>query len=112
ELGYAIARGIPILCSVKPTDGTLQRYVHQVSSISAALPLAYAAHRRALVHNAPLIDPIGTIELAHDRLDVLRVRLSRPAYGIGDTEGEVVLNALREVGPLLTPSGSSRDDLP
>lgn len=111
ELGYAIARGIPILCQQKPTDGTLQKYVRQVSSLGAALPLAYAARRRPLVHNAPLIDPIRAIELAHDRLDLLRGRLTRPAYKIRDAEGETVLNALRDVAPLMAPSGSSPNDV-
>jgi nucleoside 2-deoxyribosyltransferase len=111
ELGYAIARGIPIFCRVKPTDGTLEKYVRQVSSISAALPLAYAAHRPALVHNSTLIDPLSAIELAHDRLDFLRGRLAGPTSRIRDAEGAPVLSALRDMAPLMAPSGASRDDL-
>ena len=111
ELGYAIAHGIPILCRGKPTDGTLEKYVRQVPSIGAALIVAYASRRRASLRH-PLIDPIGAIELAHDRLDSLQGRLLRPAKQIGEAEGEAILEEIREMAPILSMPDSKLDDVP
>jgi nucleoside 2-deoxyribosyltransferase len=111
ELGYAVARGIPIFCREEPTDGTLQKYVRLVPDVSSALTFAYTARRTVPIHHPLLIDPIGAIELAHNRLESLRGCLTRPAHEIADAEGEAVLHALRNVAPILELSGSRLNDV-
>jgi hypothetical protein len=105
ELGYAAAVGVPIFCEHLPTDGTLQKYVQVVPSISAALPLAYAAHRGASLPDTFLIDPIGTIERAHRQLDFLRERITSPTKQIFDSEGEAILYEREALARVLAPSG-------
>jgi len=106
ELGYAIALGVPIFCQDLPTDGTLQKYVQVVPSISATLLLAYAARRPASARDTFLIDPINVIDRAHDQLDRLRGRLTRPACQMPAGEGETVLDERDALARLLAPSGA------
>jgi hypothetical protein len=106
ELGYAIAHRIPIFCKELPTDGTLQKYVQVVPSISATLPLAHAGRRSASLPDTFLIDPQNTISQAHDRLDSMRNQLSRPTAQILGSAGEAVLGDRDYLARLLAPSRS------
>ncbi|MBX3024677.1 hypothetical protein KF840_07190 [bacterium] len=72
EIGFAIARGIPVLSTTLPSDLTLRQYVHQVSSARAALSIGRVAsptYRRQ--PNGFLIDPHASIEQAHESLERL-----------------------------------------
>ena len=107
ELGYAIAHDVPIFCEHLPNDGTLRKYVHLVPSLNAALQLAQAARIKVSRPHLFLIDPFGTIDVAHAQLDGMRDRLSREAQSIRDEDGESVLESASGLAEMFT-TGTSR----
>jgi hypothetical protein len=72
ELGFAIARRIPVLAQRLPDDLTLRQYVKQVANPEEAVRLAEARHHPKH-HNegSILLSPEDAIEAAHRQLEEL-----------------------------------------
>jgi hypothetical protein len=107
ELGYAIARDVPIFSEDLPNDGTLRKYVQHVPSVAAALPLAYASRRKLGSHSPFVVDPIAAIDLAQSRLESMRGSLTHPAVRIGDVEGETVLEQASDLAAVFSAAPHS-----
>lgn len=80
ELGYAIARGVPVFCSEVPGDLTLRQYVKVTGAPEEA---AQKARRRPTqgdrsAYDSVLLDPLRVVHDAHDDLDVIAKELSGP----------------------------------
>ncbi|MGH9199650.1 MAG: hypothetical protein ACRD2A_00245 [Vicinamibacterales bacterium] len=79
EIGFAVARGIPVLSTVLPTDLTLRRYITKVSSIDVAIAGRTPQLAASSSGHSLLIDPSAAIESAHVELQhVERLFSSRP----------------------------------
>jgi hypothetical protein len=79
EIGYAVANGTPVFASEVPVDLTLRQYVTTLPSPSDALRRVQAGNQPAAAPPDPaniLLDPSGTISLAHRELDGLELALS------------------------------------
>jgi hypothetical protein len=107
ELGYAIARLVPIFSADLPADGTLQKYVNHVRGIAAAMAATGASQRMA-AESSFLVGPVDVIDQAHARLDVLRSELTRSAYHVGDDEGEQILRERSALAGLIAPAGQRK----
>lgn len=70
EIGFAAAQGKPIYCDAVLSDVTLNQYVTQVSDIRSSVA---AVDKTKSLQTTPhlLVDPAGSIELAHKYLDQL-----------------------------------------
>ena len=82
EIGYAVAKGTPVFASEVPIDLTLRQYVMTLPSPRAALRRIEDRGRPALAAATPanvLLDPGGTIDLAHRELEDLGLALSTGA---------------------------------
>jgi hypothetical protein len=104
ELGYAIARSIPIFCQELPNDGTLQKYVQTVPNVGAALLLSYAARQSAPRVDTFLIDVGSAINDAHERLDAIRDKLSHDSARIRDDAAGLVAQERDTLARILRPS--------
>jgi hypothetical protein len=74
EIGYAVAKGTPVFASEVPVDLTLRQYVMTLPSPREALRRIEDRSRPVLAPPTPaniLLDPGGTIDLAHRELDDL-----------------------------------------
>jgi hypothetical protein len=71
EIGFAIARGIPIYSEHLPEDLTLRQYVHRVDSIADAMQ--FASRTGGLPDTIPslLLDPAMAIQAAQDEMSLL-----------------------------------------
>jgi hypothetical protein len=79
EIGYAVANGIPVFASEVPIDLTLRQYVRTLTGpVEALRMLKHQNGAFAAIPSAPniLLDPSGTISLAHRELDSLELALS------------------------------------
>jgi hypothetical protein len=87
ELGFAVARGVPVLSTALPTDLTLRRYVTKVASID----LAIAGHTPQLAEPASehslLVDPGAAIQSAHVELQQIESLFSSRPNSISDATG-------------------------
>ena len=71
EVGFAIARGLPIYSEHLPDDLTLRQYVDRVDSLRDAIETATRVGR--VVDNTPslLIDPSTAVDAAHNELSFM-----------------------------------------
>jgi hypothetical protein len=79
EIGYAVANGTPVFASEVPVDLTLRQYVTTLSSPRDALRKVESKRRPTAEFASPpniLLDPSGTISLAHRELENLELALS------------------------------------
>jgi len=79
EIGYAVANGTPVFASEVPVDLTLRQYVTTLPTPSDALRRVEGNSRPTAELATPpniLLDPSGTISLAHRELDSLELALS------------------------------------
>lgn len=99
EIGYAVARSVPIYSADVPTDLTLRQWVTVVSGVSDAM--RRQRESRASAQSSLLLDPVTAIEAAHDDLVVVRRGLvGRP----DQSQTNVADAALRRLrGRLLVP---------
>jgi hypothetical protein len=67
EIGFAVARRIPIYCAEVPSDLTLRQWVTVVEGIAGAVERHTGRSRAAPVENL-LIDPGRAIQRSHDDL--------------------------------------------
>lgn len=74
ELGFAVAAGVPVVCTVKPTDLTLGRYVEMAASLRAAVGWASSSHRIE-PRRGLLIDPKAAVQEAHATLERIEFAL-------------------------------------
>ena len=88
EVGYAAAVGTPVFCSEVPADLTLRQYMTTMPTPqAAALEIARRAERESSVARSGnvLLDPVETMQGAHDDLEAIALELSRPRRGAADT---------------------------
>jgi len=85
EIGYAVARGIPVMAQHAPNDLTLRQYVVVVKNCAEAIARAQRFERRASKENSIslLVDPVAATEAAHEAVSNLRSMLTRSS----DIEG-------------------------
>jgi hypothetical protein len=107
EIGYAVANKTPIFASEVPIDLTLRQYVTTLPSPSDALRRVQAGNEPAAALPGPanvLLDPSGTISLAHRELDSLELALSTSRTR-DSGQGESVADLL--LAGIVTPLRSS-----
>jgi hypothetical protein len=105
EVGCAVAHGIPVFCSEVPIDLTLRQYVTTLPSPSDALRRVKAGNQPSAASPANiLLDPSGTISLAHRELDSLELALSTSRTR-DSGQGESVADFL--LAGIVTPLRSS-----
>jgi hypothetical protein len=106
EVGYATAVGTPVYCSEVPIDLTLRQYVTTLSGPQEVLA-ELARRRRQPAHAAPpasvLLDPLDTVELAHDHLEQIATELTRDI-----TAGDVASRAAEQLSSEIVLPLSSR----
>jgi len=72
EIGFAVAKGIPVYGLHLPEDITLRQYVHVVDSIDEALQLATASASTCRSEPSLLVDPVEAVLEMHSELENLR----------------------------------------
>jgi hypothetical protein len=99
EIGFAVARGIPVLATTLPSDITLQRYVIKVDSINAAVRAKSKrdVHEPGARHSI-LIDPGGAIEFAHDELQRIETLFAAGPNYISDAVGTKIYQHCASIG--------------
>lgn len=102
ELGYAIARGIPVFSKDVPSDGTLQKYVQTVPTLSMAVAFNTVS-RTDTDPESILVSPQQAIEEIHDRLDKLGALLTRSPTLVHDQEGNAILCERESLSRLISP---------
>jgi len=70
EIGFAIARGVPVFGADLPVDLTLRQYVQKVDSIIDAIHMVQNQDAHRVVPNL-LIDPFAAIHAAHGELEAV-----------------------------------------
>ena len=76
EVGFALAKRIPVFCTSWPDDLTLRQYVQKVDSITEAVVLFPNVVSTAEGRPSLLLDPDGTLEIAHTKIDELKHALT------------------------------------
>jgi len=82
EIGYAVSVGTPVFTSEVPIDLTLRQYVTTLPTPEDAIR---EVRRGRLAEREPgnaanvLLDPDGVLQMAHDDLERIAVKLSRPS---------------------------------
>jgi hypothetical protein len=100
EIGYAVAREVPIFASEVPLDLTLRQWVTTVHGPDEAVGIVQARHRdparldASTAEGAALLMPDEAIQASHDDLVVAQGWLSARA---GETSPEAALAALDRV---------------
>jgi hypothetical protein len=90
EVGFAVARGIPVLSTTLPTDLTLRRYVTKVENISVAIAARTPQLNKSAASHALLIDPSAAVQSAHVELQhIERLFSSRPSDISDATSSEI-----------------------
>jgi hypothetical protein len=107
ELGYAVAHGVPVFSLDVPGDGTLQKYVQTVPTVSMAVSFVKAS-RVATPDESFLVRPHQKIAEMHDRLDRLGGQFSRLPSLVRDAEGEEILRERESLASLLSPQARQR----
>jgi len=103
ELGYAVAKDIPIFSDASPADLTLRQYVTRAQSLSSVVDHAIK-QRRAVPLPGLLIDPHASIEEAHAILDRIRDGVTEPVSGSGSEVARRVLRDRQTLVDLLSPN--------
>lgn len=106
EIGFAVARGIPIFSFDFPHDLTLRQYVHRVDTVADAIRTA--SPRAHLSEQVPslLIDPSAAVEAGHKVLERLRGLMEN---GTADRDlAAQVKDEQQELGSLLGLTGHQR----
>lgn len=99
ELGFAVARQVPVFGSALPSDLTLRQYVWKVDDLHHAIQVAGQG-----VQNRPeafLIDPHTTIEEAHQVLQKINAALRKPATQIDEGVSREISANRRKIGRLM-----------
>jgi len=99
ELGFAVARKVPVFSTDLPSDLTLRQYVQKVDNLKHATCLVSELDRRR--PEAFLIDPHASIEEAHQVLERIQGALKRPANLIDDEVGREIHAGRRLIGRLV-----------
>src|ERR1700730_11678180 len=82
ELGFAVARDIPVLGTAVPSDLTLRQYVKSVESVGLAVQ-EFGRWREPARHSGLLIDPHGSVQTAHALLDRIGQSFTSAATAAG-----------------------------
>lgn len=72
EIGFAVARGIPVYGTRLPADLTLRQYVRSVADIDEAVQLATASAGTCKSGPSLLVDPVEAVLEMHSELEDLR----------------------------------------
>lgn len=72
EIGFAVAKGIPVYGSHLPEDLTLRQYVQGVDNIAEAVRLATASVGTCRSEPSLLVDPVEAVLEIHSELDNLK----------------------------------------
>jgi hypothetical protein len=99
EIGFAVARDVPVLGTDLPSDLTLRQYVRKVGSLREAIRLSNSQERQK--PEAFLIDPYASIDTAQRVLERIRQTLRKPRHLINDEVGKVIRNDRRMVSKLV-----------
>lgn len=80
EIGYAVAKGVPIYCELPHPDLTMSKYLKIASTPIQAIG-DYQRYRydKQLNQNNLLLDPIAAAREAHNLIDQITYLLSQPA---------------------------------
>jgi nucleoside 2-deoxyribosyltransferase len=97
EIGYAVAKGIPVFASEVPTDLTLRQYAISLPNARDALRKIESGDRHHLTTSPAnvLLDPSGAIDLAHRDLDELSSALASGAT-VEPAEADSAVERLHE----------------
>jgi hypothetical protein len=79
EIGFAVARGVPVYSTDVPADLTLRQYVIPVRGIDDAIRHASAATSPQRQTPELLLDPVLVAQTAHDDLDLIARELTGAA---------------------------------
>jgi nucleoside 2-deoxyribosyltransferase len=80
EVGYAVARGIPVWAKDAPNDLTLRQYVGVLSSCAEAVKMALRLQRATSTRkDSLLLDPVAATEEVHQVTANLRALLTSPS---------------------------------
>lgn len=108
ELGFAVAKDVPVFSQHLPSDGTLRKYVQCVSSIGAALSMVLAARQyQRSASDSLLIDPVAAVDSAQRDLEGIRLRLTTRGI-LDEADSNILLEDCARVARLVTPSTSRR----
>jgi hypothetical protein len=99
ELGFAVARDVPVFSSESPYDLTLRQYVRKVKNLAQGIYLASKQNREK--PQTFLVDPYTSIEAAHRQLERIRTVLNKPASRIDDTSSREITSRRRLIGKLV-----------
>lgn len=99
ELGYAVAKEVPIMSTELPSDLTLRQYVRRVDSVDHARRAIRDTDRRP--PETFLIDPHASVESAHKVLERIQGALGRPTHQIDDKVGRTIYEDRRLISKLV-----------
>jgi hypothetical protein len=99
ELGFAVAKQVPVFTTDLPSDLTLRQYVRQVDSFQHAIRFA-TEHGRQKPETF-LLDPHASIESAHKTLEDIRKALNKSPNRIGEAVAREIYTNRRLVGRLV-----------
>jgi hypothetical protein len=101
ELGFAIARGIPIFSQHLPTDLTLRQYVQRVETIEEAIESNRRDSREPRSGPSLLIDPAWAIQTIHTDMDRVDEVLRNPSTETGTSLPHELFTRIERVQSIL-----------
>lgn len=101
EIGFGVARGVPIYSTDVPTDLTIRQYVTPVEGIDDAIRHARDAKRYQGKTQELLLDPLAIVQAAHDDLDLITHELTGAAPATNETDAVGAAGRIRRSLSLL-----------
>jgi hypothetical protein len=100
EVGFAVARSVPVFALRQPNDPTIRGHVARVAGVVVAVQAINAAKRRPGRGLSLLLEPRRALDRLHDELEIVRDTLNAPGSSWNEITQRQALRRIHQLTEL------------